>query len=215
MMKSWMTRRIAVVFTALLIPTATVYADVCIQNGDFEILVPDGSAENWESSESGGLPDVAYFSYAGQGNVAHLFESFDLETHPDFAEPVSFAMLSQSFDVPIGVPIELSFQYRYPFDPLAETDLFWAFLDGDSDPFFTADTSMGPQVDDFRTFTHTFSSSQTQRTLTFQLTGEDDGFESYLEIDDVTCAVVPVPGAAVLGSLGLSYAGWRLRRRRN
>jgi len=38
---------------------------------------------------------------------------------------------------------------------------------------------------------------------------------SYFVYDDltVTCAAVPVPGAILLGALGLSCAGWRLRRR--
>ena len=32
------------------------------------------------------------------------------------------------------------------------------------------------------------------------------------QIDNVTVSAVPVPGAALLGALGLSVAGWRLRR---
>lgn len=51
--------------------------------------------------------------------------------------------------------------------------------------------------------------------LSFRLIGDefDDRITSVF-IDDVhLCSVVPVPGAMLLGSIGLGYAGLRLRRR--
>ncbi len=54
-------------------------------------------------------------------------------------------------------------------------------------------------------------------TLLFRLVGEEEsagdpsGWEAQVTLDNVS--VVPVPGAVVLGSMGLALAGWFCRRR--
>jgi len=45
------------------------------------------------------------------------------------------------------------------------------------------------------------------------LTNEPDGISTSVAIDNVQVSAVPVPGAVVLGSLGVGFAGWMLRRR--
>jgi hypothetical protein len=51
--------------------------------------------------------------------------------------------------------------------------------------------------------------------LLFTLTNiHPDDTTSSVAIDNVRLSPVPVPGAVVLGSLGLSFSGWLLRRRR-
>ena len=53
--------------------------------------------------------------------------------------------------------------------------------------------------------------------LLFTLTNLDLGpldTTSSVAIDNVRLSAVPVPGAVVLGSIGLSFSGWLLRRRR-
>lgn len=49
--------------------------------------------------------------------------------------------------------------------------------------------------------------------LVFELTNETDGILTSVTIDNVQLSPVPVPGAVVLGSLGVGFAGWMLRRR--
>lgn len=51
--------------------------------------------------------------------------------------------------------------------------------------------------------------------LILDLHHEDDGLETTVLIEEVEISFVPVPGAFVLGSLGLSLASWRLRKRRS
>ena len=56
----------------------------------------------------------------------------------------------------------------------------------------------------------------TDYTLRFVFRGELDDMENGVLIDDVgmgVCSVVPTPGAVLLGSIGLGYAGLRLKRR--
>ena len=49
--------------------------------------------------------------------------------------------------------------------------------------------------------------------LLFELTNVPDGISTSVAIDNVQISVVPVPGAVALGSLGVGFAGWMLRRR--
>jgi hypothetical protein len=49
--------------------------------------------------------------------------------------------------------------------------------------------------------------------LLFELTNDPDGISTSVAIDNVQLSAVPVPGAVALGSLGVGFAGWMLRRR--
>ena len=53
----------------------------------------------------------------------------------------------------------------------------------------------------------------TDALVTFDLLGGDDGFATQATVDNVSVSLIPVPGAALLGVVGLASAGYRLRRR--
>ena len=62
-------------------------------------------------------------------------------------------------------------------------------------------------------------SALASNTVLFRLVGKEEtagdptGWEAQLTLDNVELSVVPVPGAVVLGSMGLAVAGWFCRRR--
>lgn len=49
--------------------------------------------------------------------------------------------------------------------------------------------------------------------VAFDLLGGSDGYATTAYLDNVTISVVPVPGAFLLGMMGLSFAGIRYRRK--
>jgi hypothetical protein len=79
-----------------------------------------------------------------------------------------------------------------------------------NDPF--AGTGLGDDQNiDWTTMSVWLPSAGTY-TLGFEIQDSIGAFESILSVDNVQ--VVPVPGAVLLGVVGLGVANWRLRRRR-
>ena len=79
-----------------------------------------------------------------------------------------------------------------------------------NDPF--AGTGLGDDQNiDWTTLSVNLPSAGTY-TLGFEIMDSIGAFESILGVDNVQ--VVPVPGAVLLGAIGLGFANWRLRRRR-
>ncbi len=68
------------------------------------------------------------------------------------------------------------------------------------------------RMDPFTTYTRTFTVSDGTYNLSFAGSGGGDNVGMLL--DNVNVSVVPVPGAFLLGSLGLGFAAWRLKRRK-
>ena len=79
-----------------------------------------------------------------------------------------------------------------------------------NDPF--AGTGLGDDENiDWTTMSVWLPSAGTY-TLGFEINDSIGVFESILGVDNVQ--VVPVPGAVLLGAIGLGFANWRMRRRR-
>jgi hypothetical protein len=131
--------------------------------------------------------------------------------------------LSQEFPLD-PLSMTLSFYVRMNLEGNGlppETDIFTAKLAGttfytlSSDSFFDSENNL--LFDEFEeTVTYDVSGLQSQRVnLVFNLNHVyGDGWIASVHLDEVDISLVPVPGAFVLGSLGLGVAGWRLRRRR-
>jgi hypothetical protein len=141
----------------------------------------------------------------------------------------SFVGIKQLFTNP-GAITTLSFSYLFDARSSwnsgvpAESDHLWVhLLNPGGDMLFSEKvaTTAGKSADMyFEEGTKSYDlptplAPNTKYWLAFELLGEDDRYKTLVEIDDVRCYVVPVPGAALIGGIGLSFAGWRLRRRRN
>jgi hypothetical protein len=106
--------------------------------------------------------------------------------------------------------LELSF-YFVMITPGGETDIFTASLNGNT--FYTKDSDYGGGVYE-ETFIYDVSNLAGQTVeLTFDLQHDYEGSETTVLLDNVAVSLVPAPGAVLLASIGLSCAGWKLRKR--
>ncbi len=119
--------------------------------------------------------------------------------------------LSQSFLLD-EESLTLSFDFLMETDG-GETDVFTASLDGN--PIYTLSSDFGDtSFDD--TFSYDVSSLAGQEVvLVFDLKHDyDDDSNTTVMLDKVSVELVPVPSAVILGSFGLTFSGWLLKRRK-
>ena len=133
---------------------------------------------------------------------------------PDDLESYANSTLSQMITVVSEFPI-LSFDVLMDTGDHPETDIFTASLNNGV-PFYTL-SSDDPRIVGgvfAETFTYDVSSFIGLVELEFNLAHDyiNDDSETTVRLDNV--ALVPVPGALVLGSIGLSLAGCWLGKRR-
>lgn len=181
-------KRMVLLAVCLLVLGSTQPLLADITNGDFS----DGLS-GWTTSDK---------------NPAYQFGARAVLTVDDKQEPPdSNSTLSQD-----GIELEswdkwLSFDFEMEGEGGAETDKFTASFGGtylgtweapailQTVSFNLADWDPGPYE------------------LVFKLKNDPDGISTSVVIDNVRLSPVPVPGAVVLGSLGVGFAGWMLRRR--
>lgn len=200
MIKAWNVSWIgAAVLVVIVGSVASVRAD--LSNGDFE----SGDAP-WVV-----LNDDAFIDPEPGNPSNHLAVLLENEMHPldDAGGSYNLTGISQSFSHTPGEAL-LHFDYKI-LTEISETDHFqvWLgavlYLDVPTDDFDLADGNVHHGTLNV--------SLLAGNDLEFRLKGYNDGNSTVVEIDNVCIAPVPVPGAVLLGALGLGSAGHRLRRR--
>ncbi len=194
---SWMS---AVALTIVLGLTASVRADLF--NGDFE-----AGESPWDFSDNAFIGDDLADPIPPVNQLAILEES------SDYTAGDSLVTVFQEFSH-AGGAAQLHFDFRIltEGEEMQETDQFQVWLNSallldvasTDDP---ADGAVHHQVLDV-----TLLASPPDNVLEFRLVGDDDEISTTVEIDNVCIAPVPLPGAALLGVLGLGMAGRRLGR---
>lgn len=184
-----------------------------VTNGTFDT---DLSGWNVESGV------VLHELVGGDGKA--LFKQDDDDEDPS-------SILSQPFTLD-PLSLTLSFDREMESFVPGETDTFTAsLLDSSDNPlvsysgetYFYSLNSQSPPIEETATGVTVTGNTVSLDVsswagddvkLLFALEHEyDDQFTSVL-VDNVSVSLVPVPGAFVLGSLGLCFAGWRFRKRR-
>lgn len=160
------------------------------------------------------VPATGFWDPAGGNYFASLW-STDYTT---FA-----STLTQTFTVNPGPGLAVEFDYFYDFGDLAlpgwEDPARIYVVDGLGNSIFDmtindpgAGTGLGDDENIDWTAVSVALPSAGTYTLGFEISDPSFAFESILGVDNVQ--VVPVPGAFLLGAIGLGFTNWRLRRRR-
>ena len=164
-------------------------------------------------------------------DTASLYESDEGQRWARLVEPpghtgtVYASIQQQDISMPQGAAA-LSFDFSMTTFQDAETDYFQVELNnvGNFNELFTiASTDSGtldlageypsPRAGWYRVNRDVSDLASGNWTLIFRLEGNEDGWATMVDIDNVELSAVPVPGAVVLGSMGLALAGWLCRRR--
>ncbi|MHC4351496.1 MAG: hypothetical protein ACYTE3_08835 [Planctomycetota bacterium] len=217
---------IFVLGVAVVLCGSTARADLA--NGGFEngltgwSAVGATQAVQWEFSRDFlGLPQAPASGFwdPTQGNY---FAS--LWSQAVVMGPPSPSLLGQQFTTPTwtGSNTRVQFDYFYDFGDVQgfEAQASISIVDGLGNSIFDMTINnpfMGTGLADDQNIDWTTMSvwlpSAGTYTLQFAMWGHPlGGFESILGVDNVQ--VVPVPGAVLLGAIGLGFANWRMRRRR-
>ncbi len=179
---------------------------------------PSDLTGNWVANE----PSVCWRPTApGEGYVEFwIVGGTDPSPYPSY----ELWLQQEVTDLSPG-PYSLSFYYNFLSTGVAqECDLFYYSLLGATD---LAGNELG---DILIASNHEDPADSGTKSLTFDVTDGsllvsfwlmrtastkpgDIALETSVRIDNVRLAVVPVPGAVLLGGIGLGYAGLRLRRR--
>jgi len=198
-------------------PAPSAVADPAIVNGDFSAGLTDWTVEWGDVTDGGGFA---------------LFQE-DVPEFPGDLPDIS-STLSQAFTLP-GQALFLSFDLAMTAegnpDPLAWPDAFTAsLLDGGTldplvswDPFVTEfflfentglmETAVGVAVAGDTVSLDVSAWAGQDVLLSFDLWAGEDGMTTTAALDNVNVSLVPVPGAAVLGALGLASGLVGLRRK--
>lgn len=206
-----MSKTYFVLLSCIILLTCQVsQAGFTIVNGDFSDGLNGWTVDSGNVSDGGGF---ALFEEHPTLILSTLFQEFTLPT----------GVQSLSFDV------TLSAVAGGVSDPFAFSDSFTASL---LDPVTLDPLIANPGFSDFyfqdnTGFEDTIASVSGNHitldlfglgldgldaALYFDLIGSDDGFLTSVSIDNVQVSVIPVPGALLLGSIGVGLVGW-LRRR--
>lgn len=188
-----------VLVTILLGSAVSVRAD--LSNGNFET----SSDASWALVSA----DISF-------GVATLWE--DTASYGDYPGDPAYSSISQTFEVDDdGMRLQFDFGI-VPSGGEPETDHFQVVLNGTV--YGIASTDATDPLNDGKWHRGYISPAipvlpTGSNILTFLLEGHNDGYDTSIKIDNVSLvgSVVPVPGALLLGSLGLTCAGWQLRRR--
>lgn len=224
MCQTWVFRPVTALVAAVLLAATSARADLnLVQNGDFS--EPDGA--HWTQLVAGYLVD-----FTSPPGVAVLRESddynYDRNGNPLADGGFSLTGTKQEFTLAQAATVALGFTFGLTVTAPSETDFFDVLLD-DHIVFSKSTSGLVPAPGGSVSFTASPHESQAldagPHWLVLRLVGENDflidingqptdPLLTTVSVDDVTCAVVPLPGAALLGMIGLSYSGWRLRRLR-
>ena len=117
--------------------------------------------------------------------------------------PTHFQTGYYFYELSFNIPDIISISGRWASDNNSEI-----FLNGISSGY-TRDLWGFLTLEDF-TITSGFTGND---TLLFRV-WQDSGGPTGLLVTDLTAEVVPVPSAVILGSLGLTFSGWLLKRKR-
>ncbi len=225
----WQTRlfqTIIALMVAVLLGATSVRADLTPpQNGAFS--QPDGA--HWTQLLDGSpvdftlVPGAAFLREKSNEDY-----DYDRNGTPLTGGGFNLTGIKQEFTLTQAATVAVGFTFELTVTAPTETDYFDVLFDNDI--VFSQSTSGLVPTPGPGGITFTASPQESRfleagsHWLTLRLVGEDDWIMdgttklypllTTVTVDDVTCSVVPLPGAALLGTLGLSYSAWRLQRRR-